>query len=361
MDSFVTIKKQKKKCEISLRDKEINLVKQYLDENKNVFICGSSGYGKTFILNQIFDETNSIELWEETLRKKDVFLDTVRHSNKHVYIEDYESDTHVYKNIIESVSEGKKITKKQLIVTSKNVYFMDNFVTIILNKLEPDSIIKLKPTHPNAILSSKMCKGNIHNFYYYLDFPYEKDIFESPKEIVKNILCKGDDIDISNSLHEHGHIWAVVQENFPDVIEDNFDKVARSLTDADLFDEEIYKGEWDIMPYFTLHAVKIPRMYFTKSINTETIRPGKFWTKFGNQKMRHQKIHSIQSRSKTHMNHQTFMVLREYAKKGDVSKFKEYNLTPQDFDVMNHLGIQNKLKQREVTKIKKLIKEEITV
>ena len=54
------------------------------------------------------------------------------------------------------------------------------------------------------------------------------------------------------------------------------------------------------------------------------------------------------------------MVLREYAKKCDVSKFKEYNLTPQDFDVMNHLGIQNKLKQREVTKIKKLIKEEIT-
>ena len=40
--------------------------------------------------------------------------------------------------------------------------------------------------------------------------------------------------------------------------------------------------------------------------------------------------------------------------------FKKYNLTPQDFDVMNHLGIQNKLKQREVTKIKKLIKEEIS-
>jgi hypothetical protein len=51
------------------------------------------------------------------------------------------------------------------------------------------------------------------------------------------------------------------------------------------------------------------------------------------------------------------MLLREYAQKGDVSKFKEYNLTPQDFDVMNHLGLQNKLKQREVTKIKKMIKE----
>jgi hypothetical protein len=60
------------------------------------------------------------------------------------------------------------------------------------------------------------------------------------------------------------------------------------------------------------------------------------------------------------MSHHEFMILREYAKQGDVSKFKEYSLTSQDFDVMNHLGIQNKLKQREVSKIKKMIKENST-
>ena len=101
-------------------------------------------------------------------------------------------------------------------------------------------------------------------------------------------------------------------------------------------------------------------MYFTKPIDPEKIRPGKCWTKFGNQKMRDQKIRGIQFRSRSKMKHFEFTLLREYAKKGDVSMFKKYNLTPQDFDVMNHLGIQNKLKQREVTKIKKLIKEEIT-
>ena len=58
------------------------------------------------------------------------------------------------------------------------------------------------------------------------------------------------------------------------------------------------------------------------------------------------------------MGHQEFMLLREYALQGDVSKFKEYSLTPQDFDVMNHLSLQNKLKQRDVTKIKKLIKDD---
>ena len=53
------------------------------------------------------------------------------------------------------------------------------------------------------------------------------------------------------------------------------------------------------------------------------------------------------------------MLFENMQKKVMFLHFKEYNLTPQDFDVMNHLAIQNKLKQREVTKIKKLIKEEI--
>jgi len=75
--------------------------------------------------------------------------------------------------------------------------------------------------------------------------------------------------------------------------------------------------------------------------------------------MRQQKIRNIQIQSSSKFNHQEFMLFRMYAQIGNVSKFKEYNLTPQDFDVMNHLAIQNKLKQREVTKIKKLIKEEI--
>ena len=130
-----------------------------------------------------------------------------------------------------------------------------------------------------------------------------------------------------------------------------------ALIDADTYDTELYNGEWDVMPYFVLNAIKIPKMYMKKLLDKNEIRPGSAWTKYGNQKMREQKIRSIQARSHTKMSHHEFMLLREYAKYGDVSKFKEYSLTPQDFDVMNHLGLQNKLKQREVTKIKKMIKE----
>jgi hypothetical protein len=37
----------------------------------------------------------------------------------------------------------------------------------------------------------------------------------------------------------------------------------------------------------------------------------------------------------------------------------EYNLSPQDFDVINHLAVGSKLKQRDVTKVKKALKNAI--
>lgn len=360
MDSFVIIKKEKKKNVLTLHEHEIKKLKQYLEENKNVFLCGQSGYGKTFVLKEVLNESNSIEIWDETLRKKDIFMDTIKKSNMYSYIEDYESDIHVYKSIIESVSNGDKITNKPIVITSKNVYFIDNFVTIIIPKRSEEEIMSLKPSHPNCKEAAILCKGNINNFFYYLDFPSTKDVFKTPKDIINDVLCNNENIDITSSLHEHGHVWSAIQENYLDAIDDNAEKITNSITNADVYDVEMYKGDWDVMPFFTLSAIKIPKMYFTKKLTPENIRPGKFWTKFGNQKMRQQKIRNIQIQSSSKFNHQEFMLFRMYAQMGNVSKFKEYNLTPQDFDVMNHLAIQNKLKQREVTKIKKLIKEEIT-
>ena len=81
MDSFVIIKKQKKSYELSLRDNEINNLKRCLDEGKNIFLCGAAGCGKTFILKNVLDETNSVEIWDEPMRKKDIYLDTIKKSN----------------------------------------------------------------------------------------------------------------------------------------------------------------------------------------------------------------------------------------------------------------------------------------
>ena len=265
MDSFVIIKKEKKKNVVTLHEHEIKKLKQYLNEDKNVFLCGKSGFGKTFILNEVLNESNSIEIWDETLRKKDIFMDTIKKSNMYSYIEDYESDIHVYKSIIETVCNGNKLTNKPIVVTSKNVYFIDNFVTIIIPKKSEEEIMSLKPSHPNCKQAATMCQGNINNFFYYLDFPCEKDIFKTPKDIINDVLCSDETINITDSLHEHGHVWSAIQENYIDAIDDNSDKITQALSDADFYDVNMYKGNWETMPFFALNAIKIPKIILLKN------------------------------------------------------------------------------------------------
>ena len=52
-------------------------------------------------------------------------------------------------------------------------------------------------------------------------------------------------------------------------------------------------------------------------------------------------------------------LLKKYAEKNQLEPMLEYGLTPQDFDVMNHLAVGNKLKQRDVTRVKKALKNAI--
>ena len=43
-------------------------------------------------------------------------------------------------------------------------------------------------------------------------------------------------INITDSLHEHGHVWSAIQENYIDAIDDNSDKITQALSDADFYD-----------------------------------------------------------------------------------------------------------------------------
>jgi len=62
MDAFVKIYKQKKRETNTLHHKEIDRLKKHISHGKNVMICGAHGFGKSFILNEVLDESNSIEM-----------------------------------------------------------------------------------------------------------------------------------------------------------------------------------------------------------------------------------------------------------------------------------------------------------
>ena len=75
--------------------------------------------------------------------------------------------------------------------------------------------------------------------------------------------------------------------------------------------------------------------------------------------MRSQKFRDIQRRCGTQLDIDALGLLKRYAEVGDIEPMVEYGLTPQDFDVMNHLAVGNKLKQRDVTRVKKALKNAI--
>ena len=141
MDSFIKIIEQKKDEPVdTLHTKQIELLKRYIQEKKNVFICGASGVGKTFVLKSVLNDYNSVEVERDHLKSKSLFLTFIKTSSKHTYIDDYDSD---FKSLIEKVSDGDRVSRGAFVVTSTNMCMFPNFETIFIPKHKPDKLLTL--------------------------------------------------------------------------------------------------------------------------------------------------------------------------------------------------------------------------
>lgn len=363
MDKYVKIIQQKKKPPddaSNLHVDRIARLRRCLEENKNVFIYGACGTGKTFIREQCMDETNSIELTTDLLRSKSLFADLIKGSSKHLFIEDYEPDTMLLKSVVEDVSDGRRLTNGSLVVLSTHMCMYPNFEFISVPRHGPDELMKAFPANFNREHAVR-ARGNIRDYFHYMEGCDEKDVFESPKDVIYKVLCDPTYALNIKRLQEHGHMWSIFQENYLDSRDVNFSKVAMSFSDADLFDCAMYSGEsdWNIMPYFANVAMSIPRVYMRAPLKVEKIRPGASWTKHGNYKMRQRKLSDIQVRNQN-ISIEALCLLQTYAGLGYVDKLLEYDITPQDFDTMNHLCVATKLKPRDVNSIKKRLKNALS-
>jgi energy-coupling factor transporter ATP-binding protein EcfA2 len=358
MDSFIKIipqKKEEKKALKTIHGKQIELVRTFLKENKNVFICGPSGSGKTYILEAAMEGFNHVELKSEHLHSKSLFLPFIKPSTKHVFIEDYES---VFNPIVNRVSDGNRITRGSLVVTSTNMCMFPNFETVFIPRHKPDVLLSLTDkSDDEAYAAAYRSQGNIRNFFSYLDGYDMMDDFKTPKEFIAEVLSSDGPLEILDSVSEHGHIWDIFQENYPDSAGVDLVRVSESFSIADFYDNHIYRsGDWNLMPYFVLHALTIPKSHLGNPLNKDKIRPGSCWTKQGNRNMRKQKCSDIRIKSRMGLGIEEMCLLKNYAEKGDISKLLDYNITPQDFDVINHLAVGNGLKQKDVTRVKKALK-----
>lgn len=355
MDSFIKIVEQKNKIdEPTIHTERIDLIRRYMKEGKNIFICGALGVGKTFILNKVLEGTNHVELLPEHMKSKSNFLSLVESTSKHVFIDGYDP---VFKPVIDKVSDGGKISRGSLLITTTTMCMYPNFETVLIPKHTPGVLMTLTDrVGPVAYAAAERANGNIRNFFTYLEGYDDMDVFKTPKEFIADILTDPTPIKILDSISEHGHIWDIFQENYLDSKGVDVVRAAESFSEADAYDVCMYShGEWNLMPYLVLHALTIPKTTLGEPLVKEKIRPGSCWTKYGNYKMRKQKFKEIQNKSRMGLGVEELCLLKKYAEKGDLEPLMEYDITPQDFDVINHLAVGSSLKSRDVTRIKKAL------
>lgn len=340
MDAFIISTPQKKEKGSTLHGAEIERLKQYVAEGKNVFVCGATGSGKTFVVDSVL---NAIELHAEMLMKKNMYKDT----QSYKLIDGYDTSIHVFKQFVEDEHV------KRLIVTSTDVHILPHFELIVMPRRDPEAIATLAPDSLSAAIK---CNGNIRNFFDYLTHSDTKDVFKTSKEIVTDILCTPGPFDLSQTVHEHGHVCDVIHGNYLSSKDGRHTDIIESLSVADVYDTLMYKGDWGYMPYYIATGIATPKLHLGAALDPETIRPGSTWTKYGNFKMRQQKLKHIQKQHSTRLGIEELAVIRLHATQGNVEPAVSYGLQPSDFDVMNHLALCNKLKPSEVVRIKKKLR-----
>jgi len=338
MDAFVTFTPQKKERPPTLHGKEIDKLEKFVKEGRNVFVCGATGTGKTFVVDSVLNSSNCVEIQIDNVPKK-----LYRNAKTYALIDGYDSSM---KHLVGEDAQ-------RLVVTSTDVHMLPNFELIVMPRRSPEDLSTLAPDSYQAAVRSR---GNIRNFFDYLDNSDEKDIFKTSKDIVSDIICSPGVFDLSQTVHEHGHVCDVIHGNYLSVKSSSYAEIIDSLSVADTYDTRMYKGDWEFMPYYIASGIAVPKFHMESQLEPDTVKPGSSWTKYGNYKMRQQKLKNIQNNHRTTLGVEELAVIRKYAAAGELGPAMSYGLQPGDFDVMNHLALCNKMKSSEVMRIKKILR-----
>ena len=307
-----------------------------------MFICGATGTGKTFVVDSVLDASNSVEIQMGNIPKK-----VYKSTHTYTLIDGYDQSV---KHLVDE-------NARRLVVTSTDVHMLPNFTLIVMPRRSPDALASLAPDDPTAHRAAARAKGNIRNFFDYLHCSDDKDVFKTSREIVTDLLCAPGAFDLSQTVHEHGHVCDVIHGNYLSTKSEAYIDIVESLSIADVYDTVMYKGDWLYMPYYIAAGIATPKLHMGSQLDPETIKPGSTWTKYGNFKMRQQKLKNIQSAHSTRLGPEELGVIRMYAAAGDLGPATAYGLQPGDFDVMNHLALGNKMKPSEVMRIKKKMRK----
>jgi hypothetical protein len=248
--------------------------------------------------------------------------------------------------IIEFLKTHGPLTQGSTVIVAEDIKNIDFCNCIEVPLMTEEQLNLYFPGHPEA---ARKCEGNMWNFEFYKQFSHTKDKFLTPKDYIKEILTTPQGSYITNSCEEHGQTWGLVHENYPTIpglTTEDCSLIAESLSQADVYDQKIYETEWDFCRYFQIAGIAYPATVVRGRADPNIqLRPGSAWTKVNNQKMRENRLKKFHTRDYEKFLHMLYHFSPRV--------WRDYNLTPQDIDTLNHLLLDNKLKPSAVLRLKK--------
>jgi len=352
MDAFIKVRKQKK-TEVVGRSNVVATVMKYVESGETLCIHGSCGVGKTYLVNSL---VNGVDL------VNGIDLDFLAQSSSDVIVDNIDIESGLWKE----VTNRKKLSKGcTLIITSsiKNIDFCDCLELKPLSEYHQLEIVSQKYPNicdkPFVLDCIKRANGNLRDLFYYLEKSDDKDIFMSPKDYIHKLLTEPGVCSICENVDDHGYSWGVVHENYSDAKNIDYVSVIDDLSMADVYDAQIYNGNWELLPFFCHHGIVKPCTEINGTLYKECIRPGSAWTKFNNYKMRKAKMSEITNRSGRRIDVETLLLIRTICIKDPdraVELMVSYGMKPQDVDIMNHIALETKIKPKAIQFIKKNLK-----
>lgn len=329
------------------RDAFVKSLHQMIKNGHSVCVYGSPGVGRTFAVTETL-RVSKVS-WVQTNN-----LEIIKRTESYVLLDDYESSK-------EFSDYFKSNPKKKFIIITNSLDKIDFCDCLEIPKLS-NNIIKdigklSYPSIPPNDNCALLADGNIHNYLFYIQCSDQKDDFRTPKEFIKKILNDDNPIKyIGEYFQEHGFTWGMIHDNYPDSQHLDMDtaaQIADSMSLADNYDNKIYEGDWNSIDFFTTHGIVGPSVLIKGGLrHLVELRPGSCWTKFNNFKMRQNKLKHIR------LDIYTMLTMFELGRKNP-QILKSYNLCPSDIDTINHLRLENKIKQREITTMKKRLETSV--
>jgi len=319
-----------------------------------VCVLGKSGIGKTWTVHNTLDPC--IELTADILNSKQStlsFLEKIRGTDIPVILDEYETvqDLVGIREITGPPTNGLFV-----VVSQVPVKFDFEIHTYHFPVPDEETIRRIVPEVSDEVL--KKCKGDLRYVLQSLTFESdEKDEFQGAREFIESLVSRNSDVNpvryIGHPVHEPGNVTAILHENYTDSRTCKPAEIMESLSEAMIFESEIYRGNWDLYPYYNFLGCIQPAVQIGHALKLP-LRPGSVWTKHQSACARAKRLEALSQRVQgKRLTMDEILLLHTYAQKGDIDVLKEYELKSQDLDVMNHLSLNNKIKPKDLAALKK--------